>query len=344
MLTLSDDFYYQLSEQDKLLLKLLADSKFHVGIDLGAKLGVSKTSVSNAISRLKKAGLEIDSVKNSGYRLCFVPEFLQGDRIAKISGHEAYAFTTVDSTNNIVLKHPELDDGAVIAADFQNGGRGRCGRRFLSSCGTQVLFTYVARFDSLEKMQGLSVLVGISTARVLENMGVKNVQLKWPNDLYIGQWKLGGILIESLMKKDNIFVAIGIGINVSCHLKELLGDTIGQAYTSIEYASGFKLNRDELIGRIAAELTQDLVRFKESGLSSFMPEFEERALYLGSNVNLINDSKTLTGIYKGISERGALLLKIGRRTETILCGDMSLRPVKGIHELCGPLDAPKRPL
>lgn len=326
MLTLGDDFFISPSRQDLLLFKLLQDSRVHSGDELGKELGVTRTSVANAVQRLRNAGLEIDSVKNSGYRLCYRPDFLDANRITLYSGKEAFVFTAVDSTNNLVIAHPELDDGAVVAADFQTAGRGRRGRRFLSSCGTQALFTYTTRFSSFEQMQGLSVLAGLSSARVLDEMGVKGVVIKWPNDLYIGCSKLGGILIETSMRKGQIYTAVGIGINYSYHLQELLGDTVGQDYTSIEYSSGFNIDRSELIGRIAASLTSDLSRFRINGLDSFMTEFKSRALYMDETVNMTNDSHILTGIYKGISSSGALLLRVGRKTETILCGDMSLRP------------------
>lgn len=326
MLSLKDDFVYQLMPSDITILDCLADGHYLSGEILAQKLGVSRTAIANAIARLRNLGLQIDSVKNIGYRLLFLPTFLDEKVISQYSGAEAYAFTMVDSTNNLALNHIELDDGAVVAADFQNAGRGRRGRRFVSSCGTQALFSYIAKFDSLDKIQGLSVLVGISTARVLAGLGLHQVKIKWPNDIYIGSSKLGGILLETKMHSGQVHTAIGIGLNVDRRIQEHLGNSVGQDYTSMENTISFIINRSELIGKIAHALSVDLSVFKESRLDKFMAEFEQRALYIGEYVNLRSDSLKLNGIFKGILNDGTLLLKTQNKTEKIICGDMSLRP------------------
>lgn len=105
--------------------------------------------------------------------------------------------------------------GTLVLADAQVAGRGRGGRRWESAPGAGVWLTLLERLNDLEALDVLSLRVGMRAAAVLDRFAPGQVGLKWPNDLYLGAGKLGGILVESRWRGARPeWTAIGVGINV----------------------------------------------------------------------------------------------------------------------------------
>lgn len=105
--------------------------------------------------------------------------------------------------------------GTVVLADRQASGRGRNGRHWASASGQGIWTTIVERPNDPRALDVLSIRVGVRAARALDRYAASPVRLKWPNDLYVGDGKLAGILIEARWRATRIdWVAIGIGVNV----------------------------------------------------------------------------------------------------------------------------------
>lgn len=105
--------------------------------------------------------------------------------------------------------------GTLIVANEQEAGRGRGGRRWSSPPGGGLWMTMVARPGSPSGIEVLSLRVGLCMAEALDALANERVRLKWPNDLYVGGGKLGGILIEARWRDQRAeWVAIGVGLNV----------------------------------------------------------------------------------------------------------------------------------
>jgi BirA family biotin operon repressor/biotin-[acetyl-CoA-carboxylase] ligase len=105
--------------------------------------------------------------------------------------------------------------GTVILADRQDAGRGRSGRRWASASGQGIWMTIIERPNDARALEVLSIRVGIRAATALDRYAPSPVGLKWPNDLFVGDGKLAGILIEARWRATRIdWVAIGIGVNV----------------------------------------------------------------------------------------------------------------------------------
>jgi len=127
----------------------------------------------------------------------------------------------VDSTNNYaanLLVQTKLVSGTAIMTHFQTGGRGQRGSDWVSEPGKNLLFSIVlnGHFINSENYFLLSKSVAIGINEALEELSGKTGFVKWPNDIYIDQKKIGGILIENQWKGSLLEVAIvGIGINVN---------------------------------------------------------------------------------------------------------------------------------
>lgn len=105
--------------------------------------------------------------------------------------------------------------GTLILANEQEAGRGRGGRRWSSAPGGGLWMTLVERPASLGGIEVLSLRVGLHLAEALDALAGGRVRLKWPNDLYVGEGKLAGILIEARWRDQRVeWVAIGVGINI----------------------------------------------------------------------------------------------------------------------------------
>lgn len=126
-------------------------------------------------------------------------------------------FDSVTSTLDVAhaLAARGTPDGTLVLADAQSAGRGRFGRAWTSEPGAGVWLALVERPRDATALEALSVRVGTALAPALDPFSERPVQLKWPNDLYTGGRKLGGILVEARWREQTLdWIAIGVGINV----------------------------------------------------------------------------------------------------------------------------------
>lgn len=105
--------------------------------------------------------------------------------------------------------------GTLVVADAQTAGRGRGGRQWESGAGKGLWFTVIERPAAPDTLEALTIRLGLRLAPVLDRYTSESVLLKWPNDFFLGDRKLGGILVEARWRDDSLdWVALGIGINV----------------------------------------------------------------------------------------------------------------------------------
>lgn len=106
--------------------------------------------------------------------------------------------------------------GTLVIADEQTAGRGRGGKSWESSAGSGLWLTLIERPADSSGLGVLSLRVGLAAAEALDRFAPEPIRLKWPNDLYIDQGKLGGILVEARWREQSVeWIAIGLGVNVA---------------------------------------------------------------------------------------------------------------------------------
>src|SRR3954468_16526787 len=121
--------------------------------------------------------------------------------------------STLDVAHDLAAKGAEA--GTLIVANTQTAGRGRMGRTWRSEPGAGLWLTLIERPSDPSALDVLSLRVGLELAPALDPFTELRVQLKWPNDLYVAQRKLAGILIEARWREGHPeWVAIGVGINL----------------------------------------------------------------------------------------------------------------------------------
>ncbi len=317
----------ELNEQGNKLLNLLADGEFHSGEKIGELLGVSRTSVNNYIKALQEIGLDIYKVTGRGYQSANPIELLDEKKIRLLSHNPLVNVEQIiDSTNQWLLdKIPNIKNGQTCIAEYQLAGRGRRGRTWVSPFASHLYFSYYWRFDSgIDKLSGLSLLVGIAVVNALEKTGFQGISLKWPNDLYYQGKKLAGILIElNAQANEACHTVIGIGINVCMPPEQ--AKLIDQPWIDLTSLSSKIVDRNLLSARLISELQQLLPEYEKSGLQPHLQRWFKLDCFLDKPVNVLLAENNKAGICRGIDNTGALLLECDGNIETYIGGEVSLR-------------------
>ena len=313
------------------LLNLLADGKLHSGEALAERLGISRTAVWKQVGRALESGYPIETVRGKGYRLKGGLDLLSETRIrdALPTGLERrmqlLVLDETDSTNAEVSRsvHRWSDDRIpVCVADMQKAGRGRRGRRWHSPRGENLYLSLGLSFEGgFAILDGLSLVFGVAVADALEELGVQNVGLKWPNDIFIDDAKLGGILIElrGELEEGSVQVIAGIGMNV--HMTE--AEDVDQRWTSLARLGG-RWERNLLVAAILRRVLASVEKFQAVGFSVFRAAWQERDIFSGRP--LLANHGEVHGIGRGIDASGHYLLERPDGTlYPVRAGEVSLR-------------------
>lgn len=309
-----------------LLIELLADGNIHSGEQLGESLGMTRAGINKHIQTLRSWGIDVQTVAGKGYQLDAPMNLLNADSINKnINGEPASVIPVIDSTNQYLIQRiSELKSGDVCIAEYQSAGRGRRGRQWVSPFGRNLYLSMYWKLDQGPAAAiGLSLVVGVIMAEVLQKLGADGVKVKWPNDLYLNDKKLSGILVELTGKTGDVaHIVTGIGINIAMSKNQ--NEAINQQWINLEQV-GIKIDRNELACEITNALREAFVQFEKQGLSVFIERWKRLDNFMDRRVKLIIGEKEIFGIAKGINDQGALLLEQDGKIIPYIGGEISLR-------------------
>lgn len=307
----------------------LASGHFCSGEVLGEELGISRAAISGHVKTLIALGLDIFSVTGKGYRLASPIQLL--DR-TKITAYRSEDNTTllevlnvIDSTNQYLKdKLAELDNGHACIAEAQTAGRGRHGRVWVSPFGASLyLSMYWSFAGGYQAVGGLSLAVGVAVVSALNKVGVTDVRLKWPNDIYAQGKKLAGVLIEAEGQMGGVCECVlGVGLNVALPVNTT---GIDQAWIDLAQLSDHSLDRNRLAAYLLEELQAALEKFEEFGLEPFVKRWRDLDVYCDQPIKLIMGQKVVHGICRGIDNNGALLLETEGVRRAYHGGEISVR-------------------
>lgn len=315
------------------VLDLLADGQFHSGESLGASIGVSRGAIWKQIAALQALGLDVFRVPGRGYRLARPMERLDGsairDRIWPATRSclaELVLFDTIDSTNSRLLARRDPPDAVVACiAEHQSAGRGRRGRQWVSPFGANLYLSLSWPFASLPPdFPALGLAAGVAARRALCDIGIEDIWLKWPNDLYSGNAKLGGILLEMRGEPPGACrVVAGIGINIDMPRDAAV--VIDQPWTNLSELVEGDVSRSALAAALLNRWIEALAAFEREGFAGFMNEWRQADMLAGRDVEVFDARERLTGRVRGVAHDGALELETGGVLRRVVAGDASLR-------------------
>lgn len=308
------------------IISLLADGEFHSGEHLGESLGMSRAAINKHIQTIREWGLDVFTVPGKGYSLPAAINLLDAERIlGLLEDKRVTVLPVVDSTNQYLLDRlAELTSGDACIAEYQQAGRGRRGRQWISPFGANL---YLSMFWRLEQgpaaAMGLSLVIGIVMAEVLQRLGAEQVRVKWPNDLYLNDRKLAGILVELTGKTgDAAQLVLGAGINMA--MRETNASQIDQRWINLQEA-GITIDRNELAAKLLNELRHSLRQFEIDGLAPFISRWRKLDNFIDRPVKLLIGEQQIFGIARGIDQQGALLLEQEGVIKPFIGGEISLR-------------------
>ena len=231
----------------------------------------------------------------------------------------------IDSTNSELMRRARAGqlDPVLLVAERQTAGRGRLGRSWNSGVATTALgtneiptLTFSLGLPLVpQDWSGLSLAVGLSVVESLHPA----LKLKWPNDVWLQDRKLAGILIETVSVGEQRYAVIGVGINIDAPdgqglrtapagLRELLPE----------------IDAPAALGRVAPGLVQAVQRFADHGFAPLRTPFHARDLLYGRELVC---SDGMVGVARGVDATGALLLHTGDGLKKITSAEVSVRPV-----------------
>jgi BirA family biotin operon repressor/biotin-[acetyl-CoA-carboxylase] ligase len=321
------------------LLALLAQGEPRSGSWLARALDAKERDIETGVEQLRALGIEI-AASPHGFRLAVGTrlELLDADAIRAALGqesagrlHRLEVLFEVDSTSTRLLGRPgpPAAFADVALAELQHAGRGRQGRRWISPFGASLALSLGWTFPNAAHVDStLSLAVGVAVARALDGLGARGILLKWPNDVWFEDRKIGGVLVETKAGGGTAHVVVGVGLNL--HLSEGWRTRIGSAgLAALDEACASPVARNALAAALLDRLLSMLPLFERRGFEAFRDEWRSLDALRGRPARVLLAQGAVEGIACGVDEDGGLLLDNGGRLEKFMSGDASLRLVEG---------------
>lgn len=310
------------------------------GDALARDSGQTRAAVWKRIQALRAGGVPINARPGLGYVLAGPLDLLDrraildalpaGLRQQVASLDVAWA---IDSTNSELLRRSPANQGVqVLLAERQTGGRGRRGRSWESPLAANLYLSLARRFDAgLARLGGLGLVAGLAVVDALHACGLRQVRLKWPNDLVVPAadgtlLKLGGLLVEGGGENAGpVRAVIGIGVNV--RMPETAAAGIGQPWTDLQALCGDDIpERNRLAAGCLRALVPALEQFDREGLAPFRERYAAVDALAGRQVRVQSGDGVREGKALGIAGDGALRVRIDGRERAVHAGEVSVRP------------------
>lgn len=240
-----------------------------------------------------------------------------------LPGFTVEVLPRIDSTNTELMRRARVGqlEPTLLVAERQIAGRGRLGRQWHSeatSAGSMPSLTFSLGLPlSPADWSGLSLVVGVSVAQSLH----PDLRLKWPNDIWLRDRKLAGILIETASFDGVRYAVIGVGINLlSRHAHGLSTPPAWLAELLPE------LDAARALLQVAVPLVRAVQAFQRQGFAPFQPRFAALDALAGRAVTLSDGTQ---GTARGVDDTGALLVHTSDGMKTITSSEVSVRPAPG---------------
>lgn len=223
-------------------------------------------------------------------------------------GKNVISLPECHSTNDLLMDYARLgkvEEGTIVISDFQTLGKGQRGNYWESEAGANLLFSVLLRPQFLEPRSQFYIgfCMALATVQAIEALSGPQVglEVKWPNDLYLNDKKLAGILVESSLAGSSVdFVVLGMGLNVR------QTDFVHPTATSI-LKEQIDLQKDELLEEILLKLEKQLYALRE-GFDLIKNNYYQRLRWLGEEHEFEAENQRFLGTITGIDEQGRLQL------------------------------------
>ncbi|KZN46578.1 bifunctional biotin--[acetyl-CoA-carboxylase] ligase/biotin operon repressor BirA [Pseudoalteromonas luteoviolacea] len=317
------------------ILSALNRDHFISGQALGETLGITRAAVSKHIKSLQEMGIDIFKVTGKGYRLNHSLPLLDQSKILPVwqalseSACHIEVQPIIDSTNSELMRRIQAPDsdirsGQVLVAEMQQAGRGRRGRQWQSPFGANLYYSYYWLFEEgMQAAMGVSIAVGLAVYDALQALYDLDVQLKWPNDIYINEQKLAGVLVELDGQMEGpCHLVIGIGLNIA--MPAGAAQQIDQAWTDLSQHVP-NIDKNQLAVVLTLCLQKRLYIYQKKGLADMVAQWNELNAFRNQVVSLSTGQRQWRGVCEGIDAQGGIVLRQDGECKSYYGGEISLR-------------------
>lgn len=311
-----------------------AGNDFISGESIAGALGISRTAVWKHIQKLRDSGYEIISFERHGYKLKDAPDLLLPGEVqigldTEIIGKEMQYHPAVDSTNRVAkaLAYHGAQEGTIVVAEEQTGGKGRLERNFFSPRVKGIWFSVILRPNfSPHDAPKFTLLAAVAVAEAMNRFKLKP-QIKWPNDIMFDGRKLVGILTEMSGEIAKIaYIVVGVGINVNIDREEFPAE-LQTVAASLKEMNGEEVSRVNFFRAVLEEFDKLYREVKAQGFAEIFTRWRKYNITLGKNVRVISagSDETFTGKAVDLDADGALIVDTANERRTVYAGDVSIR-------------------
>lgn len=301
------------------------------GEEISSKLKVSRMTISKQIRKLIEQGYQIESSTKKGYRFSSNNDVLIKERIIDNLHPFFYDIETMEkiSSTNDYLKTLAFDkqEGYVCIADYQEKGKGRNGRSFYSPKQKGIYMSFLLK-PTLSVYESLKITACASVAlweAIKKNYQIDS-KIKWVNDIFIDEKKIGGILCEASLEMNTArmdYMVVGIGVNVH---KQIFAKDLASVAGSIEEFSDKIISRNQLIKDI---LNCFYKYYNEIDKNTFLPIYKEHSSVLYKDIMVYEKNYSYPAKVLDIDTNASLIIeKEDGSTLTINSGEVSIRKIQ----------------
>ncbi len=299
--------------KERILDYLKKEHEYLSGDEIAGHLGISRQGLWKHIQDLKDSGYDIVAVPHLGYRLESSPDRLFALEIThglntKFIAKKIHYFDYLSSTMDLAMQLgiQAAPNGTLVLAESQTKGRGRLGRSWFSPKYKGIYLSLILRPKiSPSASPMLTLLSAVSICEAVKKVVGLDAQIKWPNDVFICNKKISGILTEMNAEVDKVnFVVIGIGLNVNNDKKSL----IAQA-TSLKEQAGQSVSRILLLQELLRRIENNYSLLEDKGAQAIIDKWRSFSLTLGRRVKVYCQDKHIEGAAVDIDQDGALLIR-----------------------------------
>lgn len=312
---------------DKILLYLLERDDFVSGEEISEAFSISRSAVWKHIESAREKGVKIESIARKGYKICEIPE----DRIIpeyiyklikdKVSLEIVY-LDSVDSTNDYAKRNIARFNKkeTLIITDNQTSGRGRFDRKWISTKGKDLTFTFIihpnvdiGKFYHFTIISALSVFDSIIP--LLNENQLGRLKIKWPNDIYYDENKLCGILSEIISEEARInSLIIGIGLNVNSSKNT-------EGAISLSGIIGEKVERHKILAEIIIQFQEYLSEYWRGEFKYIFNKWKKNLKNLGNFVNFSSGGSVIHGKFLDVNEDGSIVIEDNEGKHCLYAGE-----------------------
>ena len=310
------------------IIRKIADGSPHNKNDL-LKLTLSESQLLRTIRNIKEMGLSIKE-ENNCYRLDTPLELLNESifyshlkQLNNLKNIEISVDEILESTSDKFNPY-DIDDKSikVSIAEYQSSGRGRENRPWFSPFGSGICFSIFQEIPKIKSPIGLSVFLGIKILDCLENLGLKGIKVKWPNDFYFNNKKLGGLLIElNQNSSDNLVATVGLGINYLLPSNLHWDDILSHSAIDIHSIKGdMAIGRNFLAANLINTMIDSLDSFNDESLKDLQLVWRNLDMLFGQQLKIQVGDDIYQGIDSGIDNQGQLILDDNGISQKVISG------------------------